>query len=52
MTSETNKTSETKKPNATDPAQAIAAGSGTVKQAVNTAVRELTRSIFGTRKRG
>ena len=26
-------------------------GSGTVKQAVNTAVRELTRSIFGTRKR-
>ena len=27
-------------------------GSGTVKQAVNTAVREITRSIFGTRKRG
>ena len=26
-------------------------GSGTVKQAVNTAVREITRSIFGTRKR-
>ncbi|WP_194921414.1 helicase HerA-like domain-containing protein [Catenulispora rubra] len=26
-------------------------GSGTVKQAVNTAVRELTRSIFGTRRR-
>jgi DNA helicase HerA-like ATPase len=27
-------------------------GSGTVKQAMNTAVREITRSIFGTRKRG
>jgi hypothetical protein len=26
-------------------------GTGTVKQAVNTAVRELTRSIFGTRRR-
>jgi DNA helicase HerA-like ATPase len=29
-----------------------ALGSATVKKAVNTAVREITRSIFGTRKRG
>jgi uncharacterized protein len=27
-------------------------GSATVKKAVNTAVREITRSIFGARKRG